>query len=100
VNSGRAAGYNQNVPMWNASIAKQFLKGKQAEIKLSVNDLLNQNQSITRNTGTNYIEDVQTNVLQRYFLLSFTYNLNKMGGRNMFSMPRSVERSLRNVRVN
>jgi hypothetical protein len=100
VNSGRAEGYNQNIPMWNASIAKQFLKGKQAEIKFSVNDLLNQNQSITRNTGGNYIEDVQSNVLRRYFLLSFTYNLNKMGGRNMFSMPRQIERGMRNLRMN
>ncbi|RYZ16559.1 MAG: hypothetical protein EOO16_25595, partial [Chitinophagaceae bacterium] len=32
VNSGRAAGYNQSIPMWNASVAKQFLKSKQAEI--------------------------------------------------------------------
>jgi hypothetical protein len=100
VNTGRSAGYNQKIPMWNASIAKQFLKGKQAEIKLSVNDILNQNQSITRNTGSNYVEDVQTNVLRRFFLLSFTYNINKMGGRNMFSMPRQLERGMRNMRMN
>ncbi|RYY41012.1 MAG: hypothetical protein EOO08_03565 [Chitinophagaceae bacterium] len=99
VNSGRAAGFNQNIPMWNASIAKQFLKGKQAELKLSVNDILNQNQSITRNTGTNYVEDVQTNVLQRYFMLTFTYNLNRMAGRNMFNMPRPMQRTMKNMRV-
>ncbi|RYZ23282.1 MAG: hypothetical protein EOO16_05580 [Chitinophagaceae bacterium] len=100
VNSGRADGFNQSIPMWNASIGKQFLKAKQAEIRLSVNDILNQNQSITRNTGINYVEDVQTNVLRRFFMLSFTYNLNKMGGKNMFSMPRQMERGVRNLRIN
>jgi len=43
-------------------------------------DLLNQNNSITRNTGSGYIEDLQTNVLQRYFLLNFTYNLRNWSG--------------------
>ncbi|RYY87795.1 MAG: hypothetical protein EOO15_10875 [Chitinophagaceae bacterium] len=99
INSGRSEGYNQNVPMWNASIAKQFLKGKQAELRFSVNDILNQNQSITRNTGTNYVEDVQTNVLRRFFMLSLTYNLNRMAGRNMFGMPRQMQRSMNNMRV-
>ncbi|MDB5252213.1 MAG: TonB-dependent receptor [Flaviaesturariibacter sp.] len=99
VNNGRAAGFNQNVPMWNASIAKQFLKAKQAEVRFSVNDILNQNQSVTRNTGANYFEDVQTNVLRRYFMLSFTYNLNRMGGKNMFQMPRMMERQTRNLRM-
>jgi hypothetical protein len=99
INSGRSEGYNQKIPMWNASIAKQFLKGKQAEIKLSVQDILNQNQSITRSTGPNYVEDVQTNVLKRYFLLSFIYNLNKMAGKNMFNMPRQMQRGMGNMRV-
>ncbi|TCZ71765.1 outer membrane beta-barrel family protein [Flaviaesturariibacter aridisoli] len=99
VNSGRAAGYNQSIPMWNASVAKQFLKSKQAEIRFSVNDILNQNQSITRNTGANYVEDVQTNVLRRFFMLSLTYNLNKMAGKNMFSMPRPMQRSMNNMRI-
>ncbi|GAA4338841.1 TonB-dependent receptor [Flaviaesturariibacter amylovorans] len=99
VNTGRAEGFNQKIPMWNASVGKQFLKGKQAEIRFSVNDLLNQNQSITRNTGINYVEDVQTNVLRRFFTVSLTYNLNRMAGKNMFSMPRQLERGTRNMRI-
>ncbi len=69
--------------MWNASLGKQFLKNKRAEIKLSVYDLLNQNQNFNRIIGENYREDVQNTALQRFFMLSFTYNLNKMAGRNM-----------------
>jgi len=78
-NSGRADGFNIGVPFWNASVAKSFLKNKRAEIKLSVNDILNKNLGVTRSANQNYIEDLQYNVLRRYTLLSFTYSLNKSG---------------------
>jgi outer membrane receptor protein involved in Fe transport len=96
-NTGRADGFNQNFTMWNASIAKQVLKSKRGEVKVSVYDILKQNQSITRNVRDNYIEDVQNNVLQRFFSLSFTYNINRMGGKSM--MPRNLERATRGVRI-
>jgi hypothetical protein len=73
--AGRAEGYNTSVPLLNASLAKQFLKNKRGELRFSVYDLLNQNVSIVRNVTENYIQDVQTKVLTRYILLTFTYNL-------------------------
>jgi hypothetical protein len=79
INTGRADGYNTQIPFWNASLAKGFMKNKRAEFKLSVYDLLNQNVGVSRNANQNYIEDSRYNVLQRYFLLSFTYSLNKGG---------------------
>ena len=79
INSGRADGYNTEVPLWNASVAKGFLKNKRAEIKFSVLDLLNKNIGTNRSVNQNYIEDLRYNVLQRYFQLSFTYILNKAG---------------------
>lgn len=72
---GLSAGYNQNYLLWNAALGYKFLKDQKAEIRLSVNDILEQNTSITRNTTETYIEDVQTNLLQRYFMLTFTYNI-------------------------
>ena len=53
------------------------MKFKRGEIKLSVSDLLNKNQAIVRSANQNYIEDQNNRVLRRFFLLGFTYNLNK-----------------------
>ena len=78
-NSGLSAGFNQKYSLWNAAIGKKFLKNKVGELKLSVFDLLKQNQSIVRTVDARYIEDAQSKVLQQYFLLTFTYNLKNFG---------------------
>jgi len=77
--TGRAAGYNQRVVLWNASLARQFFRNKQGELRLQVYDLLRQNRSVVRNVTDTYLEDVRSQVLTRYFLLSFTYNLRQFG---------------------
>lgn len=105
LNSGLTDGYNQNIPLWSASFSKQFLKNKNAEIKFSVNDILNQNQSITRNTGDNYVQDNRSMVLKRYFMLTFLYKLNRMGGQQQQMQlppgaPRHIEREMRGMRMN
>jgi hypothetical protein len=79
VNSGRAAGFNTAVPIWNASISKYFMKNKRAELKMSAFDLLNKNIGISRNVSQNQIVDQEYNVISQYFLLSFTYSLQKSG---------------------
>jgi hypothetical protein len=77
--SGLSGGLNQSFWLWNAAIGKKFLKYKAGELKLSVFDLLKQNQSITRTITDTYIQDVQTQVLQQYFMLTFTYSLKNFG---------------------
>ncbi len=79
INSGRAEGFNTAVPIWNASFSKFFLKNKRAEIKMSAFDLLNKNIGISRNVSQNQIVDRSYNVINQYFLLSFTYSLQKSG---------------------
>jgi hypothetical protein len=37
--------------------------------------MLNQNRNIQRTVTESYVEDVQTNALTRFVMLSFTYNL-------------------------
>jgi hypothetical protein len=77
--SGLSAGFNQNYWLWNMSAGKKFLKNQKGELKLSVFDLLKQNRSITRDVTSEYIQDVRTQVLQQYFMLTFTYNLRNFG---------------------
>ena len=77
--SGLSAGYNQSYWLWNAGIGKKFLKNQAGELKLSVFDLLKQNRSITRTVDAGYIEDVRNQVLQQYFMLTFTYKLKNFG---------------------
>ena len=67
--------FSQKVPIWNASVAKSFLKNKRGEVKLSAVDLLNRNVIINRVAQANFVQDERTLSLQRYFLLSFTYSL-------------------------
>ncbi len=100
INSGLSAGYNQSVAYWNASLALQLFKKKDGEIKLGVYDILNQNKSLTRSTGDNYIQDTRTNVLKRYLMLSFTYNFKK-GSRQSggMPMPPQFQKSMRNMRM-
>jgi len=77
--TGLSGGLNQKFWLWNASIGKKILNKQAGEIKLSVFDLLKQNQSISRTiTGPQTI-DTQTQVLQQYFMLTFTYKLKNFG---------------------
>ena len=77
--TGLSVGFNQSFWLWNAAIGKKFLKSHAAELKLSVFDLLKQNQSISREITANYIQDTQSQVLQQYFILTFTYSLKNFG---------------------
>ncbi len=79
-NAGLSEGYNANYLLWNMSISKKLFPNQQGEISLSVNDLLNQNVSVQRNITAQYVEDVQSSVLQRFFMLTFTYNLRNFSG--------------------
>jgi hypothetical protein len=77
--TGLADGFNQNFWLWNVSAGKKFLEKRRGELKLTVFDLLKQNQSVSRTVDALYIEDVQTVVLQQYFMLTFTYTLRNFG---------------------
>lgn len=74
------ASINQSIPLWNLGVAKLFGRARTAELRLTIFDLMNANKSVSRNAELNYIEDVRQEVLNRYYLLSFTYHLRKFKG--------------------
>lgn len=73
--SGLSDNFNQNYWLWNLAIGKKIFKNERGEVTLAINDLLKQNRNITRNVTETYVEDLQTNALQQFVMLSFTYNL-------------------------
>ncbi|MEB2777624.1 outer membrane beta-barrel protein [Algoriphagus sp. D3-2-R+10] len=75
LNSGLSEGFDANVVLMNMSIGKKVFANQRGEISLNVYDLLGQNRSVYRNVTDAYVEDGQNNVMQRYFMLSFSYNI-------------------------
>jgi len=75
LNTGQGTGYNQNSLLWNMSLAKKLFAKDAGEIKLSVNDLLGQNKSLSRTITSSYTEDDRNEVLTRYVMLAFTYTV-------------------------
>lgn len=93
INNQLAAGFNTKVPLWHAAISKQMLKFNRGELKIRVNDMLNQNIGVSRNSNQNYIEDSRVNTLRRYAMISFTYSLSKTGlGANQGGNMRIITR--------
>ncbi|MBL0145448.1 MAG: outer membrane beta-barrel protein [Chitinophagaceae bacterium] len=65
----------------NASVEKQLFKKKNGVIKLAAYDLFNQNTNVNRSISGNSIIDTRSNRLTRFFMLTFTYRLQKFVGK-------------------
>jgi hypothetical protein len=75
LNTGLSEGYDNTSLLFNMSAGKKILKNDMGEISLNVYDLLQQNNNAARRITELFIEDSQSTVLQRYFMLTFTYNI-------------------------
>ena len=80
LNRGLAAGVNANVALLNASLEKTMFKKKNGFLRLSAFDLFDQNKNVSRTVSGNSITDTRVNRLTRYFMLTFTYRLNRFTG--------------------
>ncbi len=69
--------FKQTIPFLNLSVSRFMLKNKAGELKLGVSNLLNQSNSFSQTAGDNYLQQQRTNNLGRYYMVSFTYALNK-----------------------
>lgn len=74
---GRTEAFNRKIPMLDFSLSRSFLKGNAGELKLAGYNLLNKDLGVTQTADANFIQREVTNSLGRYFLLSFTYSLNR-----------------------
>lgn len=66
---------NINYHLLSFTIGKRLFKNKMGKIQLEVFDALEQNNNLNFTTQPGYIEETRSNILQRYFMLSFTYKI-------------------------
>lgn len=67
--------FNRNILLCNLGLGYRFLKNKQAEFRITVFDLFNQNTSVRRSINELYTDNYSNNVMNRYTMLTFTYRL-------------------------
>jgi hypothetical protein len=73
----KGTNFRQVIPLLNLSVSRFLLKNNSGEIKLAVNNLLDKALGISQTSSMNYIERTTINSLGRYWMISFTYALNK-----------------------
>jgi hypothetical protein len=82
INNGLSSAVSRNLVIMNASLEQQLFKKRNGIIRLAAYDLFKQNSNISRSVTANQIIDSRTNRLTRYFLLSFTYRLQRFAGQS------------------
>lgn len=87
--SGATTSYSQNFSLWNVGIGRKFLRKRQAEVRVTVYDLLKQRKSLTHTVGDNYIQDQWNNIRGRYVMATFSYRFNSLSNlsRNPGNQP-------------
>lgn len=93
--NSRTTDFNESIPLFNLSLSRFILKNNMGEIRLSGNNLFNQNIGVSQRADINYIEQTVTNNLGRVVMLSFTYKLNsKLNPMNALGRPSGALRMM------
>lgn len=88
--NGYTTGFGTPEWSWNASVSKT-IKAFTFGIKMA--DILNQTRSLQRTVSAEYMEDVYSNVLGRFFLFNVSFNFGKMNSKK----NRNVEGAMWNM---
>lgn len=86
---GYASGFGKSELRWNLSIAKTV---KAVTFGLKVNDILNQQRSLTRTVSSEYVEDSYRNVMGRTLLFSVSFNFGKLNADKTSAVSNSIKR--------
>ncbi|HEY9260487.1 TonB-dependent receptor [Chitinophaga sp.] len=63
--------------IWNAWIGRNFFSNDQLTVKISCNDILNQNNGYARTATNTFFSENRYTTIQRYFMLGATWNFTK-----------------------
>jgi hypothetical protein len=79
---GKTQTFNQaqETAIVNVTASKLLLKDSNLKLSVTGNDLLNQNQGLTRSAAGGLIVQNSYTTIKRYFMFSITWDFNKMGG--------------------
>lgn len=68
-------GFNQKIPVWNASVRRLFGKENRVEARLSAFDIFNKKVAVRQFGSQNFVSRSVAPTLARYFMASLSYNL-------------------------
>jgi len=69
------AAESTSIPLWTMSLTSFVTRDKKLRATISCFDLLDKNKGIRASSQLNYTEIARTNVLGRYFMVGFSYNI-------------------------
>ncbi len=68
-------GFDQSIPLWNASVRRIFGAKNRWEARLAAFDIFNKRLGISQSGAGNYVLQSTSNTLARYYMLSVSYNI-------------------------
>jgi hypothetical protein len=74
-NRNIGTGFEQNIPLWNASVRRLFGEKNRFEARFAAFDLLNRRVNVRQYGSQNFITTSVAETLAQYFMLSVTYNV-------------------------
>ena len=78
--------YNEDYVLCNLYLGCKVFKNKRGEVQIGVNDILDQNTSFARSTGSGYTQNAWNSCIGRYFSVQFVYNLRHFGKKGSTKM--------------
>ncbi|MBZ4188554.1 TonB-dependent receptor [Niabella beijingensis] len=73
----RAFSDNFSRTIWNAWIGRNFLKNDQLTIKISCNDILNENNGYSRTASNTFFSENRYTTIRRFFMVGATWSFTK-----------------------